>query len=186
MDFLQLNPYAPSRLSYGAIREYAWRVEAHHELSEKGQPVDLEKLVILLKAEVTYRPLRSSKPFSSSNLDSTPRLLINLPYDITPRRARFALAHAIAHFYVHALLPQAEGKLVCFGAKSTAENDKRSCLQANVFAAALLLPRNNFMKAFEETQGDAWALSQQFFVSPLMCETMADVLQLSQAPVLAS
>lgn len=173
-----LESYEPSALSFEAIREYAWKVVKHHGLVKDNSPVDLDKLVDRLRGEVVHVRWGSEKPFSSSNLEFEYRFTVNVPELQGTRRDRFAVAHAVGHFYLHALYPKAVGKFACFGARSKVPADEKACVQANVFAAALLLPKKAFVKEFSKCHGDTWALADRFFISPMSCEVMAEVLHL--------
>ncbi|WP_157497193.1 ImmA/IrrE family metallo-endopeptidase [Leifsonia sp. Leaf264] len=105
------------------------------------------------------------------------------------RRTRFDIARAIGHYCLHYLavggrtekIPAVHdpdriwtGKLMLpHGLKG------RKTVQANVFAAALLMPVDPFTDAWQRTGGDIVKVAAQFDVSPKMADIQAQVLELT-------
>jgi hypothetical protein len=89
------------------------------------------------------------------------------------RRARFEITHALA---VYVLECASAEKTV---AQSFSRGDRgRLTVEANVFAAALLMPEAPFRDAWATHAGNDWKVSNQFGVSPLAALTRAQTLEL--------
>jgi Zn-dependent peptidase ImmA (M78 family) len=102
--------------------------------------------------------------------------LVRIGQTTSERRDRFAVAHGIGHYVLHYLY-RGENQYVEFAHTG----DEQAEIEANVFAAALLMPAAHFTTAWTALHGDLWVLSRRFDVSPLAVQARAEVLGL--APV---
>ena len=100
-------------------------------------------------------------------------LTIFIPHHTSARRDRFTKAHELGHYFLHYLYPKVSGEArFGRGARDRAETE------ANVFASALLMPSEQFKRAYAEVGGDVWQLASRFDVSPRAAEVRAEVLGL--------
>lgn len=89
------------------------------------------------------------------------------------RRDRFTIAHELGHYFLHYLEPEVDGpRTFGRGERNRAET------QANIFAAALLMPTEFFRQAHKRFGNDWWTLAEIFGVSPKAAEVRAQVLGL--------
>ena len=127
--------------------------ECHYE----GGPVELEKICDRLSVKlsfngVTVRDANGNQVLGRANFD-TKSITVNFHDD--KGRERFTLAHEIGHFVLaHGRYLRSEDILerdLLIGIESRTEfNYERLELQANLFAAALLLPTKFFLKDVEK------------------------------------
>ena len=83
---------------------------------------------------------------------------IVLPQYTSPRRDRFTIAHELGHYFLHS--NQGEHRLI-----AKRQGTGRAEQEANCFAAAFLMPKKEFLEAFQKLNGDLITLSVQFGVS---------------------
>ena len=86
-----------------------------------------------------------------------------------PKRQRFTIAHELGHYFLHEDLKETEfvdPEMYIFRSSelNISEEAKRLEVQANMFAASLLMPRSMVVDAMFDTE-DLGNLSQIFFVS---------------------
>lgn len=91
---------------------------------------------------------------------------VHLPIFTSPLRDQFTLAHILGHYFLH---PQ--GRYFC-------EIGSEGCIEANRFAAELLMPREAFREAWEDNPA---MVSARFFVSENVAEARIRQLDLEQA-----
>lgn len=158
----------PSRLSYDAIRAYAERIGAHHEVYDDTGRADVDLLLEKVGGVIEFHDSNESM-----NVEGHGRFRIFLPSFTSSRRDRFTKAHELAHYFLHYLEPGVEGAAVFHrGGRSLAET------QANVFASSLLMPEGPFRAAWADLGSDFWRLAERFDVSPAAAEVRAKVLSL--------
>lgn len=161
----------PSGLSNTAIAGYAERVGEHHGIYSQQGKADLDKLLGVLGGRVEVSPA----VFAPEALTVFDRghFTVHLPPITSDRRDRFTIAHEIGHYFLHYLLPQeTQSKVFGRGSQNRAETE------ANVFAASLLMPTNEFRAAYEHHGADWWKLGDTFGVSPQAATVRAQVLGL--------
>ena len=95
---------------------------------------------------------------------------ICLPSYTHPLRDRFTVAHELGHYYLHA--GQGSNPIIAFRSGSTLIE-----WEANWFAAALLMPKDQFTKAFQRSR-DLFAVAREFKVSSAAAEVRKNVLNL--------
>lgn len=129
------------------------------ELQIRTVPVPLDKIARALGARVSYSPLDEELSGMVFIKDAVPIIGVNSLHHAN--RQRFTLAHEIAHLRLH----RAEITQAVHVDKRFAENvlrrDHRSSagtdtreIEANQFAAALLMPRARLLEALEEIELD--------------------------------
>lgn len=157
-----------SRLSNAAIAQYARRVGDAHRVYTDGR-ADVHQLVDDLGGRVETRD-----GGESLNVRGVGDFTIFLPHFTSEMRDRFTIAHELGHYFLHYRYADIHGpKSYARGGRNRAETE------ANVFAAALLMPKESFAKKWCEHHGDAWRVAGHFGVSPAAARVRAETLQLS-------
>jgi predicted transcriptional regulator len=160
-----------SPLSNRAISDYAERIgQFHNAYSPEGR-ADIDLLVRALGGTVDV----SESVFAREALTVNGKgdFLVHLPPMTSNRRDRFTIAHELGHYFLHYLEPKVEGR------KDFGRGERnRGETQANVFAAALLMPAEHFRAAHARVGNDWWTLADIFDVSPKAAEVRAQVLGL--------
>ena len=99
------------------------------------------------------------------------RVTIYVKRGVPPLRTRFTIAHELGHFFLHlrdsAKLVDDEVNLYRLQSSPDAEESgkRRREIQANLFAAALLMPERQVRQIWKETQSIA-EIARLFRVSP--------------------
>lgn len=165
-------PYAipetsPCNLSYEEIERYANHIASAHNLSQEG-PADITRLVEDLGGKIEY-----ADGAESLHVNGKGDFVVKVPYFTSSLRDRFTIAHELGHYFLHYRLPslkdsQSYGR----GGKNRAETE------ANVFASCLLMPRDQFASIWKNEDGDEWAVSAHFNVSPSAARGRAKILDL--------
>lgn len=143
-------------------------VAAERLLSKLGVtevPIPIEHIAYLLGLRISRAP---STEFSGLLLRKDGKALIGVNSSEAQVRQRFTIAHEIGHFVLH---PQKDA-FVDFR-QSTPAREVRPTRerQADMFAAALLMPRRALLKDFRRLSGDVHVesitktLSKRYFVS---------------------
>lgn len=161
----------PSKLSAAAISSYAEQIADHYGIFSEGSAADLGRLVQALGGEVEV----SNSPIAQESLtvNGARSFTVHLPPFTGSRRDRFTIAHELGHYFLHYLYPQHKGMHVFSrGGSNLAE------YEANHFASCLLMPTEMYEKAYGELDGDHYALSKRFDVSPAASRVRAKVLRL--------
>lgn len=152
-----------------SIGSFAEAVSSKFSIWEGEGPADVLKLVTELGGSVTYA--RSSEAL---HVEEPGRFFIFLPRFTSAARDRFTIAHELGHYLLHYILPKESG------AKTFGRGERnRTETEANVFASALLMPKDAFREVWEKLDGDEWAVARHFEVSPAAAEVRAQVLNLT-------
>jgi len=155
-------------LNYDAIREYAERVGSHHDIYTNEGTANIQALVNKLGGQVTYGDAAESLVVRKKR-DFT----IVLPNMTSARRDRFTIAHELGHYFLHYLYEERSNEAAFGrGERNVVET------QANVFAASLLMPSQQFRRAYGTVGGSSWKLAMLFDVSPAAAEVRCQVLGL--------
>lgn len=155
-----------STLSNTEIARYAEQLGERYGVNEPTP--DLSAMVDALGGRIEYADVPES-----SVVDGPNDFVIFLPRHTSRRRNRFTIAHELGHYFLHYRLPKLVGrKEFGRGERNGAET------QANVFAAALLMPAADFRRAWDESGGDANRVAGEFEVSPVAADVRASVLRL--------
>ena len=88
-----------------------------------------------------------------------------------PARDTFTIAHELGHYFLHSKA----GKLQI---EVKREGNNREEWEANCFAASFLLPRDAFVKAWQESRGDTDIIAAKFGVSDSVVSIRAQRLGL--------
>ena len=113
-----------------------------------GIPTPIEDVAGLLGLRISRAP---STEFSGLLLRKDGKALIGVNSSEAPVRQRFTIAHEIGHFVLH---PQKDAfvdfrkTLISVGAREPRER------HADMFAAAILMPRRALLKDFRKLAGD--------------------------------
>lgn len=107
----------------------------------KNIPIPIEEIASKLQIKISRAP---SKDFSGLLIRKDGHALIGINNSEAPVRQRFTVAHELGHFFLH---PQKD-TFVDYrdNKKDLMKTNKEK--QANMFAAALLMPRKNVEKDF--------------------------------------
>lgn len=133
-------------------------------------PIDVRHLAAKLKIDVLYEDLDDDISGFLLLKNNKPYIAINKSHH--PNRQRFSLAHEIAHFVLHSN-PQKSlfvDRLVYFRNVASKSGEVREEIEANTFAAELLMPefllRNELKNYGEELdENDIFKLANAFGVS---------------------
>jgi hypothetical protein len=148
----------PTRLSNKSIEDYAQRVGEFHDIYEPGGRANIDALVARLGGN-----FENANDHESLHVAEPGIFTIFVPHFTSARRDRFTKAHPKENRELH----------FSRGARDRAETE------ANVFASALLMPKQQFCEAYREFDGDIWQLAARFDVSPQAAEVRAQVLNLT-------
>jgi Zn-dependent peptidase ImmA (M78 family) len=153
------------------IGEYAERVADEYGVKDSSGRVDVRGLVRQLRGTVS-----ASDGFESLTINHDGSFTIFVPLTTSPLRDNFTIAHELGHYFLHFLIPFERGddpdRHFQRGGSSRLET------QANVFAAALLMPEAEFRKAYRNLQGDVYAIASHFNVSSAAARVRASSLRL--------
>lgn len=157
-----------STLSTAAIAAYAEKVGEHYRIYNPDGRADIEGLVGTLGGTVAV-----AQDAESLHVRNQGDFTVFVPQTTSARRDRFTVAHELGHYFLHYvyLRRNDEGRFNRGGSNMLET-------QANVFAAALLMPEGAFRRAWTEHDGDEWAVARVFDVSPNAASVRARVLNL--------
>jgi hypothetical protein len=146
----------PSNLCKQRVEEYAAQVA---KVAEFGVGDDPGQLVDRLGGRITYHDLdewlnEDGSVFVHAEADFE----IVLPSYTSPLRDRFTVAHELGHYFLHS--DQGAQPMVAYRKGST-----RIEWEANWFAASLLMPRQKFRAACQQSHDNLAVVSAKFGVS---------------------
>lgn len=157
-------------VSTAQINDYARRVGTEFQIYDADGRADLGLLLSKLGGDVEVKDGAESLIIHD---DET--FTIYVPARTSPRRDRFTIAHELGHYLLHHLNGDQTVRRFTRLGSNGAET------QANYFAAALIMPAEQFRKAHSELGGDRWRLARRFDVSPAAAEVRCSVLGLPSA-----
>ncbi len=162
-----LMPFRECNLPREEIEAYATKVSRHFGL----QPgTSLEPLVKRLGGKIEYRRLHDLSPDGGTiRVQGRNDFVIHLPQHTSAQRDRFTVAHELGHYFLHANQGERPGKATRSGVSERAE------WEANWFAAALLMPAEEFQAALEGGS-ELWRIAADFNVSEAAAKVRADSL----------
>ena len=135
---------------------------------EEEIPVPLEKVAAHLGYGcVGFNPDENTMNISGVVDYASKRIFVNLSESLN--RQRFTIAHEIGHIVLHSI--DAAG-IVDLRQNIDAPNDQKE-IEANQFAAALLMPRERFMQEWSHTSSTIESLSAMFGASKQAVEIRA-------------
>lgn len=121
---------------------------------------DLHRVVEELGGTINYLDIDNwfATEDGSIEVRSKGDFTINLSSFIGEMRNRFTIAHELGHYYLHSKEGEIPGKAKRFG-RDPLETE------AHRFAAAFLMPENEFRSIYKEFQGRVVSLASHFLVS---------------------
>lgn len=135
------------------------------QLGVREIPVPIEEIARSLQMRVSRAP---SRDFSGLLIRKDGRALIGINSREAPVRQRFTIAHEIGHFVLH---PQKDAFVDYRRERGEGETRPPRERHADMFAAALLMPRKQLLKDFRRLAKDGYtdqitaALAKQYAVS---------------------
>jgi Zn-dependent peptidase ImmA (M78 family) len=156
-----------------------------------GIPVAVEKIPKLMEAQLRYSPLDDELSGMAYVKEGIAIIGVNSLHH--PHRQRFTIAHEIGHLCMHRAhitssvhVDKSFSGLVLKRDATSAAGTERLEIEANQFAAALLLPRRHLAKMLSETRIDILDeaaledLAKKFKVSKATLEYRIRNFQLEQ------
>lgn len=113
----------------------------HAELKIEDMPVPVEEIVAKLGMKIKMAP---SQDFSGLLLRKAEGALIGVNSEESPLGQRFTIAHELGHFFLH----KSKDAFVDHRHRGFAKDEKEK--EANVFAAAFLMPRKKITADIKE------------------------------------
>lgn len=135
------------------------------KLDVREVPTPIEEIARALQIRISRGP---SADFSGLLIRKDGRALIGINSNEAPVRQRFTIAHEIAHFILH---PQQDAFVDYRKERNEGEAKPPKERHADMFAAALLMPRKSLLKDFRRLAKDGFTnqitatLAKQYFVS---------------------
>lgn len=163
-----------SNLTHASIDTYANKVSHHYNIYNEHGQADIPQLLSSLGGDTEIA--RNDKAML---VEKHGAFTIYIPQHTSHRRDRLMTAHAIGHYFLHYLYPDITETIIFRCSAS-----KRMEIEANLFAASLLMPRSQFTTEWSRTGGDARETSRIFNVSPRAAEVRAEMLGLDNTPLL--
>lgn len=167
----------PSNLSQAQISSIAKDFSEFVDYRPGG---NLKELVSRLGGTITYHDFWGGNSPSSGSIEiKGDDIEIRLALDTGPLRDRFTIAHELGHYVLHYLYPNQVGgeKITWLTADRYGSGQVET--EANWFAAAFLMPEDEFRAAFERGDGDLASVALLFGVSQQAAAVRAKVLRLS-------
>lgn len=159
-----------SNLNYPSINKYAQDVGEHYEIYDNRGYADIAGLLKRLggKTELATNNI-------SMLVEKEAVFTIYIPRFTSLRRDRFTIAHELGHYFLHYVYPGLQ-EIMLFRRGF----EDRGEIEANFFAASLVMPTEQFKTQWEYCSGDARELSRIFNVSPRAAEIRAEVIGLTE------
>jgi predicted transcriptional regulator len=173
---LEITTPTPLQKSYDWVAEMAESV-AHKLSFEPGG--DLGEVVKKLGGRIVHVDLVGNGSSDSGSIEiNGEEFEIRLAIATGPLRDRFTIAHEIGHFVLHYLYPNKYKDAGIQRMVAQRYGNDQVEREANWFAAAFLMPTEQFKKDHEELGGDQFALSSKYQVSRAAVDVRAKVLGL--------
>lgn len=134
----------------------------------------LNAIARLCNIRVEYRPLNSDESGSLMYSNKTEQWTVTINSLHHPKRQRFTLAHELAHYFLHRNENQTFSDAVFFRADHT---QNRMEYEANNFAGALLMPKDDFIEYIRTQSNSIEQISNHFNVSAMAVKVRADVIK---------
>lgn len=161
------------RLNRQGIASFAERVGIDNDLYKTDEPPDVRALVARLGGTIEL-----SHDEESLAVHSDGSFTIFVPFTTSPRRDTFTIAHELGHYFLHHQLPKYLDPTAAPQTSFNRGGIGNLEAEANLFAASLLMPREAFIQAHEQSQGDIDQLAYRFGVSPAAARVRASSLGL--------
>lgn len=174
-------PPVPTRLLKAAVYDFAETLASRLKFRYSDA---IEPLVVRLGGRIEYKTanISESKLPESIIVRSFNDFTIYLPSITSAVRDRFTIAHELGHLFLHYQIATSGSKDVAMVATrwvdETNEALKRAEWEANWFAAAFLMPSEDFRKIYDSTGQSIIATAAQFGVSPKAAEIRVQSLRI--------
>ena len=132
--------------------------ELHNEF-----PVPVGKICSALGIKASHNEMPNNESGKIFLEDSKYYIQVNFKH--IPTRRRFTIAHELGHYCLHKKLLEEQGQILERNDVSRAGIDEKE-IQANSFAAELLMPRHEVLKQYNLLES-IQQLAEYFFVSEL-------------------
>lgn len=171
-----MNAPVAVNISTSTIANIAKSVASKVDFKPGG---DLREVVRRLGGIITHENLRGGGSTDSGSIEiKDGKFEIRLAIATGPLRDRFTIAHELGHYILHYLyrkqiLKEPITELV---AQRYGTSDVER--EANQFAAAFLMPQEEYEAVYHECEGDHAVLSRRFGVSRIASEIRAQALNL--------
>ena len=142
---------------------------------------DIYSLVNTLGGQINVEDTLLSDPESSGSLyvNGEKQFRIVIPSHTSPERDRFTLAHELGHYVLHYLWQKKRDPRFPDRVMAFRRGSDRMEWEANWFAAAFLMPQEQFKTAFTDCDRDIRKVAEIFGVSVAAAEVRARGLGLS-------
>jgi len=168
----------PEALGWNRAEVSALASDAVKELGfSPGQPI--EPIVHQLGGKIVYGELIEDESDSGSIRIENGKFTINIPFNTSPLRDRFTIAHEIGHFVLHYLVQNKMNKKNITHLRAQRYGKDQPEIEANWFAAAFLMPSDTFRRVYQELGRDTLKVAEYFKVSPSAASVRAQSLGLS-------
>lgn len=129
---------------------------------------DIATVVGKFGGDIAYQDFWELEDSDSGSIrvESDCSFRITLANHTSSERDRFTVAHELGHFFLHFLMPRAEGKLeISRGLQAQRFGTGQTEYEANWFAASFLMPQADFKNSYVEHGGNLNLLAPRFSVS---------------------
>ncbi len=138
---------------------------------EDHLPIDVEAIIVAHNIAIRKRPLEET--VSGMLVVKKDHATIGVNESHHPNRQRFTLAHELGHFLLHSNSSSVfiDASPIFFRDETSSEGSKLQEIEANAFAAELLMPENTLRRVINNQPLDAFdegavrRLAAQFGVS---------------------
>ena len=146
-------------------RKRAEGLVAKHDIT--SPPVDVRR--IALAEGITVLPGDFSPDLSALLMYRRGRYVIGVNKTHPEKRQRFSIAHELGHFLLHGSVFHADAEkeegLIMFRDDTSSRGIDPKEIEANAFAASLLMPTEMFRQVWTELGGDTRRIAERFQVS---------------------
>ena len=127
---------------------------------------DLEGFVADRGGRIRYQDIWELDSSESGSIEvrDDDDFVITLAAHTSRERDQFTIAHELGHYYLHYLLPKLRGKPVG-PLRAARYGGDRAEIEANWFAASFLMPKDEFLQAYRDANGDVSLVANRFGVS---------------------
>ena len=181
-SFPEISPISPkpALLTKNNIFEFAERIAS--VLDYRPRHVSIKDIVVNLGGRIAFKNYLAAdfdKP-ESLHVKSFGNFTIFIPEHTSTARDNFTIAHELGHYILHYLPRVSRDSNVEFVAYryGTPEVDERTEWEANWFAAAFLMPTEEFRTCFDSSKGSILLVAEYFSVSTNAAEVRAKDLGL--------
>lgn len=160
-------------MAYNEVTPVGWTKRAVSEVAEtlaakwKLNPGDrLDAFAARLGGTIEYQNVFAVDGTKDGSIliDDERDFKIFVPDYVSFERKRFTIAHEIGHYILHYVAQGMKNQKVR-AARASGPNQERSEREADWFAAALLMPKDEFLRVYREAGDSLIAVARHFGVS---------------------